>query len=75
LQELHWIEEVEVLNVTQVDVAYSWHRPGSRWVPDITRQLEANNIYPAGRFARWSVAYGIADSISDAIFTALRMKV
>jgi hypothetical protein len=64
LQDWQWIGEVEVVDPTWIDVAYTWSWPGSRWRQKALRALELRNIYQVGRFGGW-VFQGIADSIRD----------
>jgi protoporphyrinogen oxidase len=66
LQEWGWIEDVEVIDPTWIDVAYTWSWPGSRWRTKALRTLEAHSIYQVGRYARWKFQ-GIADSIRDGL--------
>jgi len=66
LQEWGWIEDVEVIDPTWIDVAYTWSWPGSRWRTEALRTLEAHSIYQVGRYARWKFQ-GIADSIRDGL--------
>ncbi len=68
LQEWGWIGEVEVVDPTWIDVAYTWSKPGSKWRQKALKVLEEHNIYQVGRFARWAsqaVMQGIAESIKD----------
>ena len=64
LQDWGYIEEVEVLDPTWIDVAYTWFYPNSRWKSQALRKLEEHNIYQIGRYGRW-IFQGIADSIRD----------
>jgi protoporphyrinogen oxidase len=66
LQAWGWIGEVEVVDPTWIDVAYTWSWPDSRWAAKATAELESRSIYPVGRYARW-VFQGIADSIRDGL--------
>jgi protoporphyrinogen oxidase len=74
LQDWGFIGEVEVVDPTWIDVAYTWSRPGSTWVRDATATLAAHGIRLAGRYARWHFQ-GIADSLRDGLLAghALRM--
>jgi len=69
LQEWDWIKEVEAVDPTWIDVAYTWSWPRSRWKEKALKLLEEHDIYQAGRFARW-VFQGIADSIRDGLMAA-----
>ncbi len=66
LQEWGWIGEVEVVDPTWIDVAYTWSRPGSKWRQKALKTLEEHNIYQVGRYGRW-VFQGIAESIKDGL--------
>ncbi|MGA2301742.1 MAG: protoporphyrinogen oxidase-like protein [Candidatus Acidiferrum sp.] len=66
LQQWGWIAEVETIDPTWIDVAYTWSRPGSNWKQLALQTLEKQGIYPVGRYARW-VFQGIADSIRDGL--------
>jgi protoporphyrinogen oxidase len=67
LQDWAYIEAVEVLNPTWIDVAYTWTLPDSLWRSKAMRVLESHDIYPIGRYARWSFQ-GISDSIRDGFY-------
>jgi protoporphyrinogen oxidase len=64
LREWGWIGDVEVLDPTWIQVAYTWSRPASRWKAESMKLLEKHGVYQVGRYARW-VFQGIADSIRD----------
>ncbi len=64
LQEWGWIREVEVVDPTWIDVAYTWNRPASKWRQKALKALEEYNIYQVGRYARW-VFQGIAESLKE----------
>lgn len=66
LKELGWILEVEVLDPTWIETAYTWSYPKSKWREKSLRELEKNNIYQIGRYGRW-VFQGLADSIKDGL--------
>lgn len=66
LQEWEWIKEVDVVDPTWIDVAYTWSWPGSKWREKALKLLEENNIYQVGRFARW-VFQGIAESLKEGL--------
>ncbi|MEM4217607.1 MAG: hypothetical protein QXZ09_06260 [Candidatus Methanomethylicaceae archaeon] len=73
LQAWGWIEEVEVVDPTWIDVAYTWSWPGSRWTEKALKALEKHDIYQIGRFARW-LFQGIADSIRDGLIAGASFK-
>ncbi|MFN3711861.1 MAG: hypothetical protein ACK4S8_15075, partial [Alishewanella aestuarii] len=66
LQEWGWIKDVEVVDPTWIDVAYTWSMPGSKWVNRAIKMLEEEGVYMVGRYARWKFQ-GIADSIKDGL--------
>lgn len=66
LREWGYIEEVEVVDPTWIEVAYTWSWPGSNWVSKCMSLLESKSIHPVGRYARWHFQ-GIADSIRDGL--------
>lgn len=73
LQEWDWVREVEVVDPTWIDVAYTWSWAGSQWRHKAIALLEAHDIYPVGRYARW-VFQGIADSIRDGLMAGAAMR-
>lgn len=73
LQEWGWLREVDVIDPTWIDVAYTWSWAGSKWRPQALAALEARDIYPVGRFARW-VFQGIADSVRDGLMAGAAMS-
>ena len=73
LQKWGYINEVEVLDPTWIDVAYTWSVPGSSWPQQAMQALEERNIYPVGRYARW-IFQGIADSIRDGLTVGAAFK-
>ena len=73
LQDWNYIGTTEVVDPTWIDVAYTWALPGSRWRQQAMRTLEAEGIYPIGRYARW-VFQGIADSIRDGFYAGASLK-
>lgn len=75
LQEWRWIGSIEVVDCTWIDVAYTWSLPGSTWTEQALKELANHGICQVGRFARWSVSQGIADSIRDGILAVAAYKV
>lgn len=67
LKEWGFIMEVEVLDLTWIDVAYTWSWPGSTWKEKAIKTLEKHHIYQKGRYGRWKFQ-GIADSIKEGYF-------
>ena len=73
LQDIGFIGEVEVLDPTWIEVAYTWSWPGSKWKEEAIGKLEANRVYPVGRYARWSFQ-GIADSIREGLLAGAALR-
>ena len=73
LQEWGFIAEVEVVDTTWIDVAYTWSWPGSPWRERALRALEACDIFPVGRYGRWAFQ-GIADSIRDGLMVGSALR-
>lgn len=73
LQEWGFIEDVEVMDPTWIDVAYTWRWPDSSWVREATTALAKNGIHTVGRYGRW-VFQGIADSIRDGLFVGAAFR-
>jgi hypothetical protein len=73
LQDWGFITSPEVVDPTWIEVAYTWSWPGSRWRAQALACLEARDIYPVGRYARW-IFQGIADSIRDGLFVGGALK-
>lgn len=67
LQEWGMVGDVEVLDPTWIDVAYTWSWPGSRWRDEAIALLARHGIDAIGRYARWSFQ-GIADSVRDGLY-------
>ena len=66
LQKWGWIEQVEVIDPTWIEVAYTWSWPNSKWREKAIKTLQQHDIYQVGRYGRW-VFQGIADSIRDGL--------
>jgi protoporphyrinogen oxidase len=73
LQSWGFIENVEVVDPTWIDVAYTWSLPDSRWKQEALAQLQDHKIYQVGRYGRWFFQ-GIADSIRDGFFVGASLK-
>ncbi len=73
LQSWGFIEEVEAVDPTWIEVAYTWSWPGSRWRTKALRLLEKHDVYQIGRYGRW-VFQGIAESIKDGFFMGAAMR-
>lgn len=66
LQEWKFIDEVEVIDATWIEVAYTWNYPDSKWRQKALQILHKHNIYVVGRYGKWQFQ-GIADSIKDGL--------
>jgi len=73
LKSWGFIEDVDVIDPTWVDVAYTWRIPGSSWVQEATRLLAAHDIRMVGRYARWQFQ-GIADSLRDGFLAGQTLR-
>jgi protoporphyrinogen oxidase len=73
LRRWGFIDEVEVLDASWIDVAYTWSWPGSVWRDEALRALDDHHIYSAGRYGRW-IFQGIADSIRDGLGAGARLR-
>jgi protoporphyrinogen oxidase len=68
LRDWGWIDEVEIVDPTWVETAYTWSYPGSQWRDQALSCLEAAGVEMVGRYARWRFQ-GIADSIREGLRT------
>jgi protoporphyrinogen oxidase len=73
LQSWDFIGEIEVIDPTWIEVAYTWSWPGSTWKQKALKCLEAQQIYQVGRYGRW-IFQGIADSIKEGLFAGASFK-
>jgi protoporphyrinogen oxidase len=67
LQRWGFIDEVEVIDPSWVEVAYTWSWPRSRWKQQALSILAQHDIEQVGRYGRW-IFQGIADSIRDGLY-------
>ncbi len=74
LQTWGFIGEVEAIDPTWIETAYTWSRPGSTWRADALARLEAKGITMVGRYARWHFQ-GIADSIRDGLAVGAPLRI
>lgn len=75
LQAWEWIEDVEVISPTWIDVAYTWTWPNSRWREQALTLLEQYGIFQVGRYARWAgTSHGIMDSIRDGLMAGAALR-
>jgi protoporphyrinogen oxidase len=68
-----WIKEVQVIDATWIEVAYTWSFPDSRWKDTAIKQLEKYSVFQIGRYGRW-IFQGIADSIKDGLLFGASLK-
>jgi len=73
LQEWGFIEDVEVVDPTWIEVAYTWQWPHSTWRNRALKALQKYDIFQVGRYARWAFQ-GIADSIRDGFYAGAAFK-
>lgn len=73
LQDWHYIQDVEALHPTWVEIAYTWRFPDSRWKAQALQALQAHDIYQVGRYGRWAFQ-GIADSLRDGFLVGASLK-
>jgi protoporphyrinogen oxidase len=64
LQGFQFITDVEVVDPTWIEVAYTWSWPESSWRRTALQALQKHGIFQVGRYGRW-VFQGIADSLRD----------
>jgi protoporphyrinogen oxidase len=73
LRRWGFIEDALIVDPTWIDVAYTWGWPGSQWRTAAIEALEAEGIFPVGRYARW-IFQGIAESIRDGLAAGARVS-
>ena len=73
LRDWGFIGRVDVIDDTWIDVAYTWHWPGSEWRENAIAALQEHDIYPIGRYGRW-VFQGIADSIREGLYVGAAFR-
>jgi len=66
LQNWKFIEEIEVIDHTFVEIAYTWQYPTSPFVSKAINTLKKYDIYQTGRYGKWKFQ-GIAESIKDGL--------
>jgi protoporphyrinogen oxidase len=74
LQAWGFIGDVDTLDPSWVDVAYTWTHPRSEWVREATALLAARDIRMTGRYARWHFQ-GIADSLRDGLLAGQALRI
>ncbi len=73
LQDWQFIRSVDVIDMTWIETAYTWHIPGSRWVEEGIALLAHNGIRQAGRYARWKFQ-GIADCFREGLQVGAELR-
>lgn len=66
LTEWNIISDVDVVDHTWIDIAYTWQYPDSDWKAKSIETLRENSIYQIGRYGKWKFQ-GIVESIRDGI--------
>jgi len=66
LKEWDFVAEVDVIDPTWIDVAYTWQYYDSTWKEEAMKILRENDIYQTGRYGKWKFQ-GIAESIKDGL--------
>jgi protoporphyrinogen oxidase len=66
LTDWGFIGDVDVVDATWIDVAYTWSRPVSGWRKRAIRRMEEMGISSIGRYGNW-IFQGIADSIREGL--------
>ena len=66
LKKWKFIEDVDVVSPTYVDVAYTWSWPNSDWKERAIHLLAKHGIRQLGRYGRWHFQ-GIAESIREGL--------
>lgn len=59
-------KEIDVVDTTWIDIAYTWQYPDSNWREDGINFLKKNDIYQIGRYGKWQFQ-GIMESIKDGL--------
>ena len=73
LRRWGFIGEVDVVDPSWVEVAYTWSRPASRWRERAIQVLAARDVVMVGRYATWQFQ-GIADSIRDGLLAGSALR-
>ena len=74
LQDFGYITDVEILDPTWIEVAYTWSWPHSKWKGMALRKLQEHGIFQVGRYGRW-IFQGIADSLRDGFVVGSSLQV
>jgi hypothetical protein len=70
LQSWQFIGQVEVMDPTWIDVAYTWSWPNSQWRQETIAKLQEYGIHQIGRYGKWEFQ-GIAESIREGYITGM----
>lgn len=73
LREWGFIENIEVIDPTWIDVAYTWKWPESAWVQAAIDNLRQHDITQLGRYGKWSFQ-GIVESIHEGLVQGSALK-
>ena len=73
LQEWKFINTVDIVDPTWIEVGYTWSFPDSNWINSAISKLKECGIFQVGRYGLWRFQ-GIADSIRDGLFFGSTMK-
>lgn len=73
LQALGLIADIEVQDITWIDVAYTWSYMNSSWRDEVLELLSKFGIVPVGRYATWKFQ-GILDSLRDGLQTGAHLS-
>lgn len=73
LQKLRFISDIEVIEPTWIDVAYTWEYPNCMAKETAIAILKKYHIYQTGRYGKWKFQ-GIADSIKDGLMIKSELK-
>lgn len=66
LQAWQFVGQVEVIEPTWIEVAYTWSLPNSKWRERALKTLQENEIWQIGRYGRWQFQ-GILESIKEGL--------
>jgi len=68
LQNWKFIDRIEVIDSTWIEVAYAYSYPSSLWREKAIKKLASFHVYQVGRYGLWKLeGKGIVDSIRDGL--------